>query len=65
MTVSSDAKTLTVVWMGNLPLASAVKSQAVGLEGRRALTRSFADWFGLHLLFSAVDHPATRPRVSA
>jgi DNA-binding HxlR family transcriptional regulator len=64
VTVSSDAKTLTAVWMGDLPLSSAVKSHAIELDGRRALTRSFADWFGLHPLFSTVDHPNTRPRVS-
>ena len=64
VTVSSDAKTLTAVWMGDLPLSSAVKSHAIELDGRRALTRSFAGWFGLHPLFSTVDHPSTRPRVS-
>jgi DNA-binding HxlR family transcriptional regulator len=65
VTVSSDAKTLTAVWMGDLPLSSAVKSHAIELDGRRTLTHSFADWFGLHPLFSTVDHPNTRPRVSA
>ena len=65
VTVSSDAKTLTAVWMGDLPLSSAVKSHAIELDGRRACTRSFADWFGLHPLFSAVDHPSTRPRARA
>lgn len=65
VTVRSDAKTLTAVWMGDLPLSSAVKSHSIELEGRRALTRSFADWFALHPLFADVDHPPSRPRVTA
>ena len=65
ITVSSDPKTLTAVWMGDLPLVGAVRDGAIELDGARPLVRSFPRWFGLHPLFSGVDHPASRPRVSA
>lgn len=65
VTVSGSAKTVTAVWMGDLPLATALRSGAIQLEGPRQLVRGFADWFGLHPLFAAVEHPATRPRVTA
>jgi DNA-binding HxlR family transcriptional regulator len=64
LTVRTDAKTLTAVWMGDVGLASALKTSAIELEGTRSLVRSFPKWFGLHP-FAAVDHPASRPRVSA
>jgi len=63
ITVRSDAKTLTAVWVGDLPLATALRNGAIELEGPRQLVRSFPKWFGLHPLFANVDHPATRPRV--
>ena len=65
ITVHSDPKTLTAVWMGDLDLASARSSGDIELEGRRDLERSFGKWFGLHPLFAGVDHPASRPRITA
>ena len=65
VTVSSDPKTLTAVWMGDLPLATAVRNGAIELDGTRQLVRTFPKWFGLHPLSSGVEHPASRPRVSA
>lgn len=65
VTVKSDAKTLTAVWMGDLALREAVGSGAIELEGHRQLVRSFPKWFGLHPLFAGVDHPRSRPRVSS
>ena len=64
VTVSSDPESLTAVWMGDLPVSDAVRSGAVTLEGTPALVRTFPKWFGLHPLFSTVEHPATRPRLS-
>jgi DNA-binding HxlR family transcriptional regulator len=63
VTVSSDPKTMTAVWVGDLDLAAARRSGDVELEGRRDLVRSFPKWFGLHPLFAGVDHPAGRPRI--
>jgi DNA-binding HxlR family transcriptional regulator len=65
VTVDCDAKSITAVWMGDLELAAALNDQAIRLEGRRDLVRSFPKWFGLHPLFAGVEHPATRPRVTA
>ena len=65
VTVSSDAQTVTAVWMGDLALARALSSRAIELEGPRDLVRSFPKWFGLHPLFATVDRPASRPRVTA
>lgn len=65
VTVSSDPKTLTAVWVGDLALTAALNSKEIELEGRRDLVRSFPKWFGLHPLFAGVEHPASRPRVTA
>ncbi|GIG60541.1 transcriptional regulator [Longispora fulva] len=65
ITVRSDPKTLTAVWVGDLGLAAALGTHAVELEGQRTLVRSFPRWFGLHPLFATVDHPASRPRLAA
>jgi len=65
LTVQTDPKTLTAVWMGDLGLEAACASGAIELEGQRTLVRSFPKWFGLHPLFASVEHPASRPRISA
>jgi DNA-binding HxlR family transcriptional regulator len=65
ITVSSDPKTLTAVWVGDLALATALSSQAIELEGRRQLARSFPKWFGLHPLFANVERPTSRPRITS
>jgi DNA-binding HxlR family transcriptional regulator len=63
VSVDTDPKTLTAVWMGDLELAGEVRSGDIKLEGQRELVRSFPRWFGLHPLFAGVEHPASRPRV--
>jgi DNA-binding HxlR family transcriptional regulator len=63
--VSSDAKTLTAVWMGDLDMRAALDSGDIELDGRRALVRTFPKWFGLHPLFSDVPHPEGRERSTA
>ena len=65
VTVETDPKTLTAVWMGDLDLNAEVRGGDIKLEGRRELVRSFPKWFALHPLFSGVEHPASRPRVRA
>jgi len=65
VSVRTDAKTLTAVWMGDIDLRAALNANEIELEGPRDLVRSFPKWFGLHPLFSVVDHPTTRPRVTA
>jgi hypothetical protein len=51
--------------MGDLALTTALKRHVIELEGPSHLVRSFQKWFGLHPLFAAVEHPESRPRVSA
>ena len=65
VTVRSDPKTLTAVWVGDLGLGAALSSHDIELEGRRQLARSFPKWSGLHPLFASVDHPTSRPRITA
>jgi DNA-binding HxlR family transcriptional regulator len=65
ITVQTDPKTLTAVWMGDLGLAQALDGAGIELDGRKHLVRSFPKWFGLHPLFANVDHPTNRPRVTA
>jgi DNA-binding HxlR family transcriptional regulator len=64
VTVTSDPKTLTAVWVGDLPISDAVRGGAIELDGARQLVRSFPKWFGLHPLFAGIEHPASRPRVT-
>ncbi len=65
VTVRSDAKTLTAVWMGDLGVGPALSSGAIELEGPSRLVRSFPNWFGLHPLSASVEHPSSRPRITA
>jgi DNA-binding HxlR family transcriptional regulator len=64
VTVRSDAKTLTGVWVGDIGLAAALRRREIELEGPQHLVRSFPKWFGLHPLFADVEHPTSRPRVA-
>lgn len=65
VTVRSDAKTLTAVWMGDLGVGAALGSGAIELEGPSHLVRSFPRWFGLHPLSASVERPSSRPRITA
>ena len=63
LTVRSDPKSLTAVWMGDAGLAAALSRRAIELEGPEHLVRSFPKWFGLHP-FASVERPASRPRLA-
>lgn len=65
VTVRSDAKTLTAVWMGDLGVGAALASGNIELEGIPRLVRSFPEWFGLHPVSARVEHPSSRPRRTA
>jgi DNA-binding HxlR family transcriptional regulator len=65
VTVRSDPQTLTAVWVGDLGVVDALRRGTIELEGPEHLRRSFPKWFGLHPLFATVEHPASRPRVTA
>jgi hypothetical protein len=64
ITVRSDPKTLTAVWVGDLPLGAALSSGTIELEAPDHLVRSFPKWFGLHPLYADVERPASRPRLA-
>jgi DNA-binding HxlR family transcriptional regulator len=64
ITVRSDPKTLTAVWVGDLPLGAALSSRTIELEAPDHLVRSFPKWFGLHPLYADVERPASRPRLA-
>jgi DNA-binding HxlR family transcriptional regulator len=65
VTVRTDAKTLTAVWMGDLGIGAALDRGSLELEGPRQVVRAFPKWFGLHPLSAGVVHPPSRPRVTA
>ena len=45
--VSTDLRTMTRVWMGDLAVPVAVRSGAISLSGQRDLRRGFEQWLGL------------------
>jgi DNA-binding HxlR family transcriptional regulator len=45
--VSADLRTLTRVWMGDMPLAEAVRAGLIQLDGPRSLVRAFPTWLTL------------------
>jgi len=57
--VMTDLKTLTQVWMGDLPVRSAIEEGKINLDGSRALRLCFERWLGLS------DFAAIRPRKRA
>ncbi len=54
-----------MVAQGDVGLTAALRRRTIELEGPRHLVRSFPKWFGLHPLSAGVDHPASRPRITA
>ena len=45
--VSADLQTLTAVWMGDVPMAEALRSGAVRVDGPPSLVRAFPTWLEL------------------
>jgi hypothetical protein len=43
----TDLKTLTQVWMGDLPVRSAIADGTISLDGSRTLRQCFERWLGL------------------
>lgn len=50
LTVTTHIRTLTEIWLGHLPLASAIRTRALMLEGEREHVRAFPNWFNLSIL---------------
>ena len=55
LTVRSELRTLTMVWMGDISMASAIHDRSVQLVGPRALVRRFPEWLGQHPILGGVD----------
>jgi hypothetical protein len=47
LTVESDVRTLTLVWLGDLPIGEALRKRAIRLEGPRPLREGFPRWLAL------------------
>ncbi len=57
--VSTDLRTMTRVWMGDLPVSTAIRSGAIKLNGDRDLRQGFERWLGLSCFAGIQD--ARRP----
>jgi len=55
LTVRSELRPLTRVWMGDITMASAIRDQRIHLTGPRPLVRRFPDWLGRHPILGDVD----------
>jgi DNA-binding HxlR family transcriptional regulator len=56
--VTADLRTLTRVWMGDVPMAAAVRAGSIRLEGPPSLVRAFPTWLRLSS-FARVERVAT------
>jgi len=45
--VTADLRTLTRVWMGDVPMAAALREGSIRLEGPPVLVRAFPTWLRL------------------
>jgi DNA-binding HxlR family transcriptional regulator len=61
--VSGASRDLIGVWMGDLPVAAALRSEAIQLTGERHLCRAFPKWFSLSAL-AKTPRPAARESLS-
>ncbi len=57
LAVTADLRALTAVWMGDRPLADAVRDGSISLEGPEALRRAFPSWLKLSM-FAGVPRVA-------
>lgn len=53
LTLDTDVRTLTEVWMGNLALKQCLRNRSIVLEGPSDLKRSFPDWLALSFFADA------------
>ena len=61
--VATDLRTMTRVWMGDLPVKAAVDSGAIEIEGSRDLRQRFERWLGLSAFAEVKD--ARRPTAAS
>ena len=65
--VLTDLRTMTKVWMGDIPVREALRSGGIDLLGVRALADSFEDWLPLsyHALHERPPEPMNLERILA
>ena len=63
--VLTDLRTMTKVWMGDIPVREALRSGVIELHGARALADSFEDWLPLssHALHERIPDPLILERI--
>lgn len=64
VTVTTDIRTMSNVWLGKESLTAAQRAGRLVLSGPRELTREFGSWLKLSL-FSQVRHDAPLPEILA
>jgi len=63
LSVECDVRTLTLVWLGDLPISDALRNGAVRLEGPRSLREGFPRWLALTPFAATPLHElSVRPR---
>jgi len=63
LTVECDVRTLTLVWLGDVPIGEALRNRALRLEGPRPLRESFPRWLALTPYAATPLHErSVRPR---
>ena len=58
--VEADLRAFTLVWLGDAPLASAMRERAIKLSGPRKLIQAFPHWLLLSR-FAGVPRPSAAP----
>ena len=53
--VRGGLRSLTMVWMGDITMARAVRDRQIQLSGPRPLVRRFPDWLGRHPILGGID----------
>ncbi len=55
LTVRCELRALTMVWMGDISMASAIRDRRIQLSGPRPLVHRFPNWLGKHPILGDVD----------
>ncbi len=65
--ITTDLQTMTRVWMGDIPVREALRSEAIELEGSRSLVDSFERWLPLshHAQHERPPEPLNLERILA
>jgi hypothetical protein len=63
LTVECDVRTLTLVWLGDVPIGEALRNRALRLDGARPMREGFPRWLALTPFAATPLHErSVRPR---